>query len=148
METNPTDALGRLVGEWEVTVDLPDAPAGRTMVQWALRERVLVQRTEIPHSEVPDSMIVVTCDDGGDYTQHYFDSRGVVRIYRMTLTDREWTLVRDTPDFSPLDFCQRFVATFADRGDRIDGQWQTSADGRDWTKDFDLTYRRISGVTA
>jgi len=145
--TNSADALRRLerfVGAWDLTVDLPGAPVGRTTFEWALGERYLVQRTEIPHSQAPDSLIVVAFDDAaGRYVQHYFDSRGVVRIYKMTLTDREWTLLRDEPDFSPLDFHQRFVSTFSDDGDRIDGQWQTGDGDGGWKKDFDLSYARV-----
>jgi hypothetical protein len=136
--------LERFVGTWELTVDLPGAPPGRATFEWALGGQYLVQRTEIPHPEVPDSLIVVAYDEQVDrFTQHYFDSRGVVRIYRMTLADRDWTLLRDELDFTPLDFRQRFVGTFSDDGDRIDGQWQSGNGDDGWKKDFDLHYVRI-----
>jgi hypothetical protein len=69
--------------------------------------------------------------------------RGVVRRYEMTFDGREWTLLRRAPDFSPLDFHQRYVGTFSDDGDTIDGQWEASDDGTGWRKDFRLTYRRV-----
>jgi hypothetical protein len=60
----------------------------------------------------------------------------------MTLDARTWTLERTKPDFSPLDFYQRYAGYFG--GDRrtIDGEWQRSKDGREWTRDFGLTYTR------
>jgi len=137
-------ALQRFIGAWELTVDLPGSPVGRATFEWALGERYLLQRIEIPHSPAPDSLIVVAYDEAaGRYTQHYFDSRGVVRNYAMTLDGDDWTLLRHEPDFSPLDFRQRFVGAFAAGGGSIEGQWQTGDGADGWKKDFDLRYARI-----
>jgi hypothetical protein len=150
----PTDpsartlALERLepfVGEWQVEVALPGAPTGRTVFEWALSRQFLLERSEVPNSDVPDSFAIIAFDPNGEpYTQHYFDSRGVVRVYAMGLRDGVWTLVRNAPDFTPLDFSQRFVGTFADEGTRIDGSWETSTDGVHWELDFDLTYTKAA----
>jgi hypothetical protein len=85
---------------------------------------------------------VVTGEDGS-YVQHYFDSRGVARLYAMTFDGRTWTLERTKPDFSPLGSCQRFTGSISDDGTAIDGEWQNSDDGRQWTRDFGLTYARV-----
>jgi hypothetical protein len=61
----------------------------------------------------------------------------------MTYVDGIWKLLRDSPDFSPLDFWQRFTGTFSDDGDVIRGEWETSSDGSTWKHDFDLVYRRM-----
>jgi hypothetical protein len=82
------------------------------------------------------------CQDAA-YTQHYFDSRGVARLYAMTLDDRTWTLERTTSDFTSLDFCQRYVGTFSEDLTTIAGQWHSSDDGLAWRRDFGLTYRRV-----
>jgi hypothetical protein len=111
-------ALRDLAGEWELTVDLPGAPAA------------------------PDSCCVVIASDDGSYVQHYFDSRGVARLYAMTFDGRTWTLERTAPDFSPLDMCQRFVGIIGDDGMTISGEWQKSSDGQGWERDFGLTYTR------
>jgi hypothetical protein len=79
----------------------------------------------------------------GGHTQHYFDSRGVVRVYAMTFDGLVWTLERSTPDFTPLHFGQRFVGTLAEDGSAITGPWQTATDGGPWARDFDLTYSRV-----
>ena len=88
-------------------------------------------------------MCVIGPDAAGDgYTQHYFDSRGIARIYAMTFDGRTWTLERHARDFSPLPFHQRWVGTMSAEGDAIDGRWETSPDGRAWELDFELAYRR------
>jgi hypothetical protein len=74
------------------------------------------------------------------FRQHYFDSRGVKRIYEMTLRDGVWTLWRDAPD----PFPQRFTGTFSDDGRTISGRWEKLEDGSTWETDFDLTYRKVS----
>jgi hypothetical protein len=153
---NRPEALARLdvfVGEWVVEARFPagrlapsgaagEGPQARSRFEWALDGRFLLQRTEIPIPEVPDSLAIVSADpETGAYTQHYFDSRGVVRLYAMTLAGGVWTLTRESPDFSPLDFRQRFTGTFSDDGSIISGAWEI-AQGADWEHDFALTYRR------
>ena len=146
MEANERDgrlaALDVFVGEWIAQVEVPGAPPGRSVFEWDLRGTVLVERALSPLPEYPDGLMVITPTADG-YLQHYFDSRGVARVYRMTLTDRTWTLMRTEPDFSPLDFSQRYVDTISPEGNRIEGQWETSYDqGQSWEVDFPLTYTR------
>ena len=120
-----------------------DGPQARSRFEWTLGGRFLLQRTEVPATEVPDSLAIVSADpETGAYTQHYYDSRGVVRLYAMTFADGVWTLTRESPDFSPLDFRQRFTGTFGQDGNIICGAWQTRRTGAGWEHDFDLTYRR------
>ena len=138
-------ALEVFVGEWVAQVLLPDAPAGRTTFEWTLGGRYLLQRAYSPRPEFPDGLMIISSDDdSGRYTQHYFDSRGVTRVYRMTLADGVWTLWRDQPDFSALDFAQRYVGRFSADGDTIEGRWETSHDGgASWEVDFGLRYTRV-----
>jgi len=106
--------------------------------------QLLVQRTEAP-DPIPSSLVIYDFDPEHDrYTQHYFDSRGVVRLYAMTLRDGEWKLWRDSPDFSPLEFSQRFTATIADDGNTIQGAWEIAHDHKTWEHDFNLIYRRVA----
>ena len=118
------------------------ARPGRAVFEWILDRQFLVERSAIPGA--PSGIAVVSADPGGkSYTQHYFDSRGVDRVYRMTITNGVWTLLRDSPDFTPLDFWQRFRARFARDGKTITGAWETSQDGSHWERDFDLTYTKV-----
>ena len=94
MTGNRADALTRLdvfVGEWVVEVRFPgdgDAPVARSTFEWALDRQFLIQRTEVPVPEAPDGLMIVSADpETGAYTQHYYDSRGVVRLYAMSLAD-------------------------------------------------------------
>jgi hypothetical protein len=116
----------------------------RSRFEWALDRQFLLQRTEIPIPEVPDSLTIVSADLAtGAYTQHYYDSRGVARLYAMSLADRVWTLTRESPDFTSLDFRQRFIGTFSQDANTIIGAWEICRDGGTWEHDFALTYRRV-----
>jgi hypothetical protein len=139
------ERLDVFIGEWSTVASFaPDDPVP-SVFEWALGGRFLIERSESPDiPEAPDGLSVVALhSDGESYTQHYFDSRGVARLYAMTFQDGLWTLFRGTPDFSPLDFWQRFSGRFSADGDTIDGRWETSQDGSTWERDFDLTYKRI-----
>lgn len=148
------ERLGVFVGEWVLAVRFPDGelapyiasqegPQARSRFEWALDGKFLLQRTEVPVPEVPDSLAIVGVDLAtGAYTQHYYDSRGVVRLYAMTFADGVWTLTREAPDFSPLDFRQRFTGTFSPDRNTISGAWEKRFGAAGWEHDFDLTYRR------
>ena len=141
--------LEPFVGAW-----LLEAPAfplppeladqARAVFEWTLDGAFLLEQSRVPAPEAPDGLMVVAPSDGDGYLQHYFDSRGVVRLYAMTFDGREWTLQRSEADFSPLDFHQRWQATFSDDGENIEGRWETSPDGSTWELDFELFYRRLS----
>lgn len=149
MQTGQTAGPGGLArlavfaGEWEEKVTLAGgevAERGRTVFEWGLDGQVLLERSHWPHPDFPDSLAIIAAGpDGSSYTRHYFDSRGVVRVYAMTFRDGVWTLLRDAPDFTPLAFAQRFTGRFADGGTTIDGTWETSDDGVHWEHDFILT---------
>lgn len=146
-----SDALDRLrafVGEWETTATFaPDRGVpelhGRTVFEWALGGAFLLQRSAIEHP-VPDSISIIGVNpDGATYTQHYFDERGVARLCGMTFDGARWTLTREQEDFTPLEFAQRFRGTFEVDHSVIRGQWEIRFPGKDWEKDFELTYVRV-----
>jgi len=78
-------------------------------------------------------------DDGsGEFRSLYTDSRGVHRIYQMSLDEGDsWRLWRAAPGFH-----QRFTGRLSEDGQTIRGRWEMSEDGREWRTDFDLTYTR------
>ena len=145
------DALPSLevfIGEWRLglgpTIPPPDDEGPRSVFEWALDGQFLVQRTEIPDPQAPNGLCIVAYDPKTEgYTQHYFDSRGVARLYAMSFRDGTWTLLREKPDFTPLDFKQRFTGRFSADGNTIFGTWEID-EGSGWRKDFDLTYARIT----
>ncbi len=151
MQANQSDStpamarLAALVGEWTQEIDLTGVPvpAGRTVFEWMLGGSFLLQRHEIPHPDFPDSILIIAADPGEEtYTQHYFDSRGIARIYKMTFGEGRWTLLRDARDFTPLDAPQRFTGTFEDDS-TINGAWEHSPDGVTWKRDFSLALKKI-----
>src|SRR4051794_4106879 len=119
--------LQPFVGAWRLESSL-GAVRATSVFEWALGGAFLLQRTEVDLPEAPDSLSVITAD-GDSYRQHYFDSRGVVRLYAMTFDGHMWTLLRETADVSPLDFAQRYAGTFSDDGARISGRWETKHPG-------------------
>ena len=138
------ERLSPLLGEWDLQTSLAPPGAVRAVVTFepVLGGRFLLQRTEIDPPVAPDSMSVIAAD-GDAFTQHYFDSRGVVRVYAMTFDGRTWTLRREAADFSPLDFAQRYVGVLSEDGARIEGRWESRPpDADDWALDFELTYVR------
>ena len=141
-------ALQPLVGEWRMVAvfeNLPPTDAdARVTFEWLPGETFLVERWQIPVPEAPDGIAIIGADPErpGGYLQHYFDSRGVARVYKMSFEDGVWKLWRESADFSPLDFSQRYTGTFSDDGKTIAGRWEISHDHETWEHDFDLTYSR------
>jgi hypothetical protein len=148
-DTEMLEQLRPFIGEWnlEVSLPAPDEVTARATFEWALDGRFLIQRVEISIPEAPNSIAVIGADPrGGAYAQHYFDSRGVVRVYGMTFEDGVWTLQRESPDFSELGLWQRYSGTFSADGDAIEGAWEMSHDeGATWERDFAIVYRRVAG---
>ena len=114
------EALEPLVGEWTMVPDFRGDATGRhrrprSRFEWLPGGRFLIERWEVPVPEAPDGIAIIGADpeSDGNYLQHYFDSRGVARVYKMSLEDGVWKLWRDEPDFTPLDFSQRFTGTSA-----------------------------------
>ena len=149
-----TDAqsLAPLIGAWTMEAVFPSSsPAAgmavegvaRTVFEYLPGEQFVIQRWEVPHPQAPDGIAVIGWDGArGGLVQHYFDSRGVARLYDTSLEDGVWRLSRTAADFSPLDFAQRFRGTFDDDGRTLRGAWETSPDGAAWEHDFELIYHR------
>jgi hypothetical protein len=125
-------SLDLLVGEWVTEATFPDGMSGtgRTTFEWVLGGAFLLQRAKTDVKGPPEGLCLLGAD-GDAFVQHYFDSRGVVRRYAMTLTSDLWTLERDGE--------QRFHGRF--EGDTIRGAWEWHRDGA-WQHDFVLVYRR------
>jgi hypothetical protein len=147
------EQLAPLIGQWSMAIvmpgqerpdPLPDLGA-RVKFEWMGDKAFVLERWTVPIPEAPDGVALIGWDEGrGGFLQHYFDERGVARVYEMSLAGRLWKLERTKPDFSPFEFSQRFTGTFADDGKRIEGIWEISHDHKTWEKDFDLIYTRIA----
>ena len=127
-------SLDVLVGEWETEATFPNGVSGtgRTTFEPVLGGAFLLQRATADVDGPPEGLMLIGPDEEGALTQHYFDSRGVVRRYAMTLDNDAWTLERDG--------VQRYVGRFED-DDTILGAWEWFRDDA-WQHDFELDYRR------
>lgn len=140
---NALARLERLVGTWEVEATWPDGslgPArGEIAFAWHESGAHLVQTVSVDLPAVPDSTSIIGCDGASDaYVLLYADSRGVSRIYRMSLDEHEWMVWRDG-----VPFGQRFVAHFADDGNTMSGGWEIEESGV-FRPDFAIVYRRVT----
>ena len=139
-----------LVGQWELTATSGKQTMGtsRTTFQWLEDRGLLVQRIDPPTFLTPEWVgkaptwvdAVIGLDDYSDtFTMLYTDSRGVCRTFRMSLGGKRWTMWSRPGE----DFHQRFEGTLRDDRTAIDGRWEASKDGRNWTTDFNVSYRRL-----
>ena len=149
--------LTHLVGPWTTEATHPALPGvvvhGTAIIEWLEGERFLIHRARTDHPDFPDAIAIIgfTEFDRVDHASsidpattdkprlrmHYFDSRGVFRVYEVRIDDESWGLWRDAPGFS-----QRITGRFADNGDTIVGRWQLSRDAFHWVDDLEITYRR------
>jgi len=134
------EALEALVGEWTTEVRHPDIGVvhGEMSVEWLDGGGYLIQRSWAEDTRFPRGISLIgPTEDGDRIVQHYFDSRGVARIYDIALEGGVLRLSRDDEDFA-----QRFVGRFSDDGSAIEGAWERTEPDGSWVHDFDLTYRR------
>jgi hypothetical protein len=137
------EALEPLIGEWVTEVRLPpgggDPVRGRTTFEWLEGGGYLIQRATTDDPVFPRGVMVIgPTADGERVVQHYFDSRGVARVYEISFDDGVLRLWRDGADFA-----QRYSGRLSADGTTIEGAWERSDDGTTWEHDFDLTYTRV-----
>ena len=152
---DPTLApLERLVGTWTTEATHPAMPGvvvhGTAVVEWLEGQRFLIHRARTDHPDFPDAISIIgdmerdrvghAAHPPSSWRMHYFDSRGVFRVYETSVADDEWKWWRDAAGFS-----QRFTGRFADGGDTIVGRSQLCEDDVHWADDLAITYRRRKG---
>jgi hypothetical protein len=159
METSTESALqplNRLVGNWSTEATHPALPGavvrGTVAIEWLEGRRFLILRSHNDHPDFPDAILIVGFTDvdrvGADagestaasasrLSMHYFDSRGVFRVFEVNIDADTWHMWRNAPGFS-----QRFTGTFTDDGSAIAGRWQLSRDDEHWDDDLQILYRR------
>jgi hypothetical protein len=158
MTTEPTlEAFNPIVGTWTTKASHPASPGvvvhGTVKIEWLEGERFLMHRARTDHPDFSDSISIIGFTErdridtvaGAEHqattkpqlTMHYFDSRGVFRVYSVSIDEQALRIWRDAPGFS-----QRFTGSFDDGLATIDGLWQVCEDDRHWNDDLQITYRR------
>jgi hypothetical protein len=144
----PLDALQPLIGEWGAEgrhVALPNTVVrGASVFEWWGDRTFLIHRSALDHPDFPDSISVIgaTRPDGG-LAQHYFDTRGVHRLFDMTFADGVWTLDRTAA--GPKDFDQRMTATISPDGNTITANWEVRDSAtHEMRHDFSVIYTRAT----
>jgi hypothetical protein len=131
-----------LIGDWEVEATHPALPdtvvRGGATFEWVEGEKFLIHRSWAEHPDFPSGHSIIGVTDDR-LTMHYFDSRGVFRVYDTSFEEGVWRIWRDAPGFS-----QRAEVTLSGDGNTLDGQFELSEDGSTWKDDLKITYRRIS----
>jgi hypothetical protein len=102
-----------------------EAIRGTSSFEWLDGRQFVIWRSHYDHREIPDGISVIGVTDG-QLSMHYFDSRGVYRVYTASLDETTWRFWRDAP---PRDLSQRFTGTFSDDGSKISGHGKLSKGG-------------------
>jgi hypothetical protein len=151
--------LDSLLGHWISEATHPAFPGvivrGEVNVEWLEGERFLIHRARTDHPDFPDAISIIGYTDrdridktaagnaatvaDSKLTMHYFDSRGVFRLYDFTIDTKSYRFERLAPGFS-----QRLTGTFADHGNTIIGRSQLCQDDVTWKDDLQITYRRVT----
>lgn len=129
-------ALNRLLGTWEFTMHhraMSEPVTGRQRYERVLNDAFVLQHWMYDHPNFPDAMGLLSED-----RYHYFDVRGIVRVFDLAVEDAGWSMTCLDEGFS-----QRFTARF--RGtDAMDSSGEVSYDtGANWQADFSMTYHRV-----
>jgi hypothetical protein len=141
MFANPRLAdFAPMVGEWQMELSSADflpgpeqTARGQVVFAWIEEGGLIAMR------QGDDATWIIGRDDKSDeYTILYYDSRGVSRVYQMTLDNKKWRIWRNKPEFS-----QRYEGQIGDDYNTITSHWEKSTDGRKtWNHDFDMTFTR------
>ena len=127
--------LDRLVGTWQFTmhhVALPEPVTGVQRYERVLDGAFLMLDWSFAHPDFPDAISLLD-----EHTSHYFDVRGISRVFDLSHVETGWFMIR-----RDADFWQRSSATF--RGtDAMEGSGENSFDsGTTWEHDFTISYVR------
>lgn len=144
-------AFEPLIGEWraegEIPMDPPMRITGRATIE-RLGAFIVFTSAGEP-AEVPDSISVIGgAPDGQPQPMHYFDARGVERLYLMALEGSTWKIWRapgeDWNGPHGPGFNQRFIGVISADAETVDARWERGLGeaGDKWEVDFPIRYHR------
>ena len=128
-------SLDRLLGTWKFTmrhVAMEEPIAGQQRYERVLEGAFLMLHSSYDHPDFPDAIAILAED-----TCHYFDVRGVTRLFDLEIGDSGWTMIR-----RDADFWQR-SETRSLGPDAMEGTGENSFDGgATWQHDYSISYAR------
>jgi hypothetical protein len=145
------DQFEPLIGAWQADGEIRSDPPMQVSTETHIERlgELIVIRTQGTPAEMPDSVSIVGGAPVGEpQPMHYFDSRGVKRLYLMTVEGPTWKIWRapseDWNGSAGPGFNQRFVGEIAADGDTIEARWERGLgdSGDRWEVDFPLHYVR------
>ena len=140
-----------LIGEWHAEGEIPMETPMKISAESKIQRlgELIVFSTVAESAEVPDSISVIGgAPDGKPQPMHYFDARGVKRLYLTALEGSTWKVWRAPgEDWNGPDgpgFNQRFIGEISADGMTIEGRWErgTGNAGDEWEIDFPIDYFR------
>lgn len=137
MSNDHSAALDRLLGSWDLVMhhsQMSEPVHGQQSYKRALDDAFVMMHWEYDHPDFPDAIAIL---DATRY--HYFDVRGVIRVFDFQLKTSGWVMTWLDPEFS-----QRSTGTFRD-DDTIEVRGERSADrGESWEDDFTMVLTRFA----
>lgn len=150
MDTDLQKLGRRLIGRWTAEGTHPALPGavirGTGAFEWLDGEQFLISRSSYDHPDMPDALSIIGDTDG--LRMHYFDTRGVHRLFAVTITGEGWQIEmgRDpsASAYATSDgpFAQRMTYRFEDGDQTMSAKAQLSFDDVSWQDDLEITYRR------
>ena len=128
--------LDRLLGTWKFTMHhsaMSEPVTGQQRYERVLGGAFVLQHWTYDRPDFPDAMALLSDD-----RYHYFDVRGITRVFDLKVDADGWSMIRLDEGFS-----QRSTARF--RGaDVVDSTGEASYDrGVTWQPDFTMIYQRV-----
>jgi hypothetical protein len=136
-----------LIGEWHGEGEIPIEPPMTISVD-ATVERMgefVVFRSKGHPADVPDNVSIIGgAPDGEPQPMHYFDARGIERLYMTVLEGTTWKIWwapgEDWSGPNGPGFNQRFIGEISADGKTIEGRWERGMGdaGNEWETDFPI----------
>lgn len=140
-----------LLGAWHGEGETPSEPPLKITEEARIDRlgQLIVFSAVAQPAEVPDSVSIIGGAPGGDpQPMHYFDSRGVKRLYLTAVDDSTWKIWRapgvDWNGPHGPGFNQRFIGEISADGKTFEGRWERGLGdaGDEWEIDFPISYFR------
>jgi len=141
----------RLIGKWHGEGEIPVEPPLKVSAEVKIERlgKLLVFSSAGQPADMPASLSIIGgAPDREPQPMHYFDSRGVKRLFLTEVDGSVWRIWRAPgEDWNGPDgpgFNQRFIGNISADGQTIEGRWERGVGpaGDHWEIDFPINYSR------